>query len=64
MAVYDNKLEELCLYAGFKTGLERLQCQNKDNSTQAAHAAREKAEAVYTVKLSKVRADYAKEGCP
>ena len=63
-AVYDNKLDELCPYSLNKTGLERLQCQNQDSSTQAAHAAREKAEAEYAAKLTKVKADYAKEGCP
>ena len=62
-AVYDNKLDELCPYSLNKTGLERLQCQNQDSSTQAAHAAREKAEAEYAAKLAKVKADYTKEGC-
>ena len=64
--VYDNKLEELCpytLYTLDKTGLERLKCQNQDSSTQAAHAAREKAEAEYAAKLTQVKADYTKEGC-
>jgi hypothetical protein len=65
-AAYDNKLNELCpytLYTLDKTGLERLKCQNQDSSTQAAHAAREKAEAEYTARLTKVKADYTKEGC-
>jgi hypothetical protein len=65
-AVYENKLDELCPYSLYtldKTGLERLKCQNQDSSTQAAHAAREKAEAEYAAKLTQVKADYTKEGC-
>ena len=62
-AAYDNKLDEQCPYTLNKTGLERLQCANQDSSNQAAHAAREMAEADYTARLTKVKADYAKEGC-
>jgi hypothetical protein len=62
-AAYENKQDELCPYSLNKTGVERLQCANQDSSTQAAHAAREKAEAEYAAKLTQVKADYTKEGC-
>lgn len=68
--VYDNKLEELCPYREpenikntGKAMVEQAECRNKGESYRAAHAAREKAEAEYTARLTKVKADYTKEGC-
>ena len=69
-AAYDNKLDELCPYKEpenvkdtGKVMVERAECKNRTPNPEAAHAAREKAKAEYEAKLTKVKADYTKEGC-
>ena len=59
-AAYDNKLVELCPYAD---GPERLRCTTKAVH-EASIASVKKVFAEYNARLAKVKADYAKEGCP